>query len=207
MRPISASVLLGACMAKQCEHMWGWLTIGLSSGGGSERRGPCKHERQKGVWSGFERALVTCSPYVSAFHQLYSDLKQVASLPNKPQLLWRLLRCDLSCQHVKNPYMDQNRDRVTHKLYQGGKKLRSLPCRRAAGVMGPLGLFYWWGITASLIYFLLLWWAKRWFWPFCLQSQRSLGRPCPYVCGCLTRLPCLQVRNGSGPGAFANCWV
>lgn len=121
MHPISALVLLDARLAKPM--LWEWLTLGLEQWLRLGKNRPFKHERQKGVWSGFQRDFVTCSPYVSAFHQLRSDLKQVASLPNKPQLLQHLLRCNLCCQCVKSPYMGQSRDRLTHELCQrGGKK-------------------------------------------------------------------------------------
>lgn len=145
------------------------------------KKRPFKHKRQKGVWSGFERDFVTCSPYVSAFHQLCSDLKQVASLPNKPQLLQHLLRCNLCCQCVENPYMGQNRDRLTRVVSEGRKKGYGLLCTGGQlALHALLGLFSWQGFTASLIYFLLLRWAKCWFWPFCLHPQRSFGRACLY---------------------------
>lgn len=112
-----------------------WLRLG--------KKRPFKHERQKGVWSGFERDFVTCSPYVSAFHQLCSDLKQVASLPNKPQLLQRLLRYNLCCQCVKNPYMGQNRDSLTHELCQrGGKKAVVCSVQEGTGLTCPFGAVF-----------------------------------------------------------------
>lgn len=101
------------------------------------KKRPFKHESQKSVWSGFEGGFVTCSPSVSAFHQLYGDVKQVASLPNKPQLLRHSLRCNLSCQCVKNPYMGQNRDRLTHELYQRGKTAMVCSVQEGSWCYGP----------------------------------------------------------------------
>lgn len=147
----------------------------------AQEKRPFKYEREKGVWSGFERDFVTCSPYVSAFQQLYSDLKQVASLPNKPQLHWHLLGCKLSCQCVKDSYMGQNRDKLPWGSIRGEKSYGLLHRGGHLALWALLGLFSWGGVTASLIYFLLLWWTKYWFWPFCLLPQRSLRRPCPYV--------------------------
>lgn len=93
--------------------------------------------------------------------------------------------------------MGQNGDRLTHELYQRGKKrCGRLRTGGQLALRSLLGLFFWRGVTASLIYFLLLQWAKHWFWPFCLHLQRSLGRACPYVC--LSAWPgCLASRWGT----------
>lgn len=79
--------------------------------------------------------------------------------------------------------MGQNRDSLTHELCQrGGEKSYVLLCTGGQlALHALLGLFSWRGVTASLIYFLLLRWAKCWFWPFCLHPQKSLGRACLYI--------------------------
>lgn len=169
------------------------------------KKRPFKHERQKGVWSGFERDLVTCSPYVSTFHQLYSDLKQVASLPNKPQLFQHLLRCNLSCQRVKNPYMGQNRDRLTQVVSEGKKMVWSAPYRRAAGVKGPFGAVFLARCHSQLDLLSAFTMSKTLILTFLFAPAEVPWKSLSVrLSRCLTGLPCFQVRSGSGLGASAS---
>lgn len=194
-----------------------WCLRSKASAAGATRRQPerwgrlgkkrsFKHERQKVAWSGSERDLVTCSPDVSAFHQLYGDLKQVASLPNKAQLLRCLLRCNLSRQRVKSPYMGQNRDRQTHELYQKGKKLWSASYRGAAGVMGPSVAVFSSRCHSQLDLVSDFTMSKMLILTFLFVPPEVPWKSLSLrLSGCLTGLPCFQVRSGSGPGASANC--
>lgn len=173
-----------------------WLRLG--------KKRPFKHERQKGVWSGFERDFVTCSPYVSAFHQLCSDLKQVASLPNKPQLLQRLLRCNLCYQCVKNPYMGQNRDSLTHELCQrGGKKAVVCSVQEGTGLTCPFGAVFLARHYSQLDLLSAFTMSKTLILTFLFAPTEVLWKSLSVrLTGCLTGLPCFQVRNGSTPTAF-----
>lgn len=131
--PISSLVLPGAHVAQAA--LW------VSRIDCSRKKRLLNHSRRKHVWSGFERDGVTCSPYVSAFHQLCLDSKPVASLSNKPQLLCCLLKVGMSCQSVKSPYTDQTRDRLTQSPIRG--KMVVICSARAGGwLTGPFGAVF-----------------------------------------------------------------
>lgn len=86
------------------------------------------------------------------------------------------------------------------------KKLWSAPHRRAVGVTGPFGAVFLVrchcqldllsAFTRSKIMILVFLFA-----PAEVPWRNLSLRPSE----CLTLLPCFQVRNRSGPGAFANC--
>lgn len=108
--PISSLVLPGAHVAQAA--LW------VSRIDCSRKKRLLNHSRRKHVWSGFERDGVTCSPYVSAFHQLCLDSKPVASLSNKPQLLCCLLRVWYVLPKCEKPLYGSNQGQTDTESYQ-----------------------------------------------------------------------------------------